>query len=281
MASYLGSAAIRCDCRGPRRHGQRGGCARRRARQARLGHRTVSARARSGIESWPFARDQARVLRASGLRAAAAPRVRTVAAARISAPAEASAADHRRLDDRPAGQRSRQRQPAQRARTSSRPRDARCRRQIRAAVSRADARARRPLRSSKKKPASSFRKKRSARIWTSRSITARTCTSTSAWKSGSVASSGTIVVRTSRGRYETERLILAPGPWASACSRCIGCRSKSSRSNCTGSSRSAAPRRSRPIDFRSTSGTSATAFSSTGFPRTTKAESRSRFSARK
>ena len=32
----------------------------------------------------------------------------------------------------------------------------------------------------------------------------------------SAASSGTILLRTSRGRYETERLILAPGSWAAA-----------------------------------------------------------------
>ena len=65
------------------------------------------------------------------------------------------------------------------------------------------------------KPASCFPRKRSARISTSRSTTARTCTSTSEWRSGSVASSGRIDVRTSRGRYEADRLILAPGAWAS------------------------------------------------------------------
>ena len=68
---------------------------------------------------------------------------------------------------------------------------------------------------SRTKPVWCFPKKQSARISTSPSITALMCTSTSEWRSGPSRARARIDVRTSRGRYECDRLILAPGAWAS------------------------------------------------------------------
>ena len=78
-----------------------------------------------------------------------------------------------------------------------------------------------------------------------------------------------------RSRYETR----ATDPGARArgrrrCSRSTGCRSRSSRSNCIGSMPAGGAAPFAPIGFRSTSGISATAFSSTAFRRTTMAASR-------
>ena len=234
----------------------------------------------AGIEPRPLARHSSGVLRASRLRAAAAARLRTVGSPR--ARHRPIAADHhRRADDRPAGQRRRQRQPAQRARARTGARDAR-----RAPRSGAAFR-----RSRRRRTHVALFETRAGVVQAGGSHSCAPRSRGAGRSRAAVRRAGHRLDRRSRpcGRADGAGNLRSGPPGHDA--RSVGTGpvrswrrfpSKSSGRCCTGSPLPEAPSRFRRIDFPSTSGISAAAFSSTGFRPTPglPAASRSRSSAR-